>query len=377
VISFIIPTHDRPERLRRTIDALGALPARAGAAADAEVIVIDNASSAPVRLDAALPNGWDVTLIRLDANEAAAGRNLGAAAARHPWLVMLDDDSHPLDLDVLDVLCACPDDVAAVGADIRLPDGRREAGGLPEVFIGCGVAIRREAFLAADGYDPAFHYYAEEYDLAARLLLRGWRIEHDARFRVLHEKEAVGRDMDRIAQRLVRNNGWVAQRYAPAARLDQHVREVIARYARMAVRESASLGYVRGLIELFSTRESQQRTPMSDALFDRFIGSSHVRSTVQADPRLRRARTAYLVEPGKGEPVIRSALREHGVEVIDDAFSADVLVIGTLSPGPMLDAWERAAARGHDAVLPWRTGIPAHGRERGQAARVYRRPAPR
>src|SRR5439155_992295 len=198
---------DRPRQLEQTLAAIGALPAHA-----AEMIVLDNASSIPPTAPARLENGIPVELIFRPANEGAAARNHGALAADRSsqWLVMLDDDSHPLDLRFLDALRQQPSDVLAVAAEVFLapsmpsaPSTRhstlgtphsaphsREAGGLPEVFIGCGVAFRRTAFLKAGGYDPSFGYYAEEYDLAARLLLAGGRVTLDRRFRVLHYKAA-------------------------------------------------------------------------------------------------------------------------------------------------------------------------------------------
>src|SRR6185503_611566 len=114
-------------------------------------------------------------------------------------------------------------------------------------FIGCGVAIRLRSFLAAGGYDPTFDYYAEEYDLAARFILAGYRIVHDRRFRVMHEKVTQGRDFNRIVHRLVRNNAWVAQRYAPIEHREAEINETISRYGRIAVKENAAAGYAAGV----------------------------------------------------------------------------------------------------------------------------------
>ena len=188
-ISYILPTRNRPDALATTLAKLGDLPRpEHELAGGAEVIVVDNASDPSASIPCRLNNGLPIALIRRCTNDGAAARNLAANLARGQWLAMLDDDSHPLDCGHLHALAGVPAEVAAIGADIRLPDGSREAGGLPEVFIGCGVAIRRDAFLDAGGYDPSFHYYAEEYDLCAKLILRGGRIIHDSSFRVLHEK---------------------------------------------------------------------------------------------------------------------------------------------------------------------------------------------
>jgi GT2 family glycosyltransferase len=209
MISYLLPTHDRPKVLCRTLAALGALDADAhDAFGGAEVIVIDNASSPPVQIGATnrLANGLPLRLIRSELNAGAAVRNVGAQAAQGEWIIMLDDDSYPLDAGHLDAFADADADVAAIGAEIRLPSGSREAGGLPEVIVGCGAAIRRNAFLAVGGYDPAFDYYAEEYDLCAKFIIEGWRIVHDQRFKVQHDKTEAGRDMNRILYRLVRNN---------------------------------------------------------------------------------------------------------------------------------------------------------------------------
>jgi GT2 family glycosyltransferase len=244
VIAYVLPTRNRPECLSRTLAALGNLPKH-----DAEVVVVDNAGRPPAQAPKHLANGLPVTLLRRARNEGAAGRNAGVRAAdpASEWIVMLDDDSHPRDLGLLDALHEQPSDVAALCAEIVLPSGRRESGGLPEVPIGCGVAYRRDVFLSmgigADaGYDPGFGFYAEEYDLAARMIRAGHRIVIDHRFIVEHEKTPAGRSMDAILRRLVRNNAWVMARYAPAQQRRAEIGRVISRYARIARKEHATLG---------------------------------------------------------------------------------------------------------------------------------------
>ncbi|MHC5022859.1 MAG: glycosyltransferase family 2 protein [Planctomycetota bacterium] len=171
MISFVLPTRDRPRELRATLAAVAALPANVhDEVGGAEVIVVENASSTPVQLPSSLENGMPLRLLRRPDNEGAAARNVAAESARGDWLLMLDDDSAPLDAGHVQVAREAPSDVAAIGAEILLPDGSHEAGGLPEVFIGCGALIRREAFLDVGGYDPSFEFYVEEYDLCARLI---------------------------------------------------------------------------------------------------------------------------------------------------------------------------------------------------------------
>ena len=353
MIAYVIPTRNRPERLRATLEAIGELP-RHGA----QVVVVDNDSDVPPAVPVVLANGITTEVVFLKENQGAAARNAGVGAADGAceWVVMLDDDSHPMDVGFLGALRDAAGDVAAVGAEIILPrEGRREAGGLPEVFTGCGVAIRPDAFLAAKGYDRGFDYYAEEYDLSAKLLLAGMRVTLDRRFRVAHHKVAAGRDMGRILRRLVRNNGWVMQRYAPESARRKELWETVSRYGRIAHLERAMGGYAHGLAELAATLRGQRRTPMSAEMFDRFTGKAHARESLQRAFGARPFSTAALVNEGKNARHIREAVAELGVRVVDDAVGADRIVIGTLSPGPMLDAWEGLVGRvdPERVIAPW------------------------
>ncbi|MHC4100015.1 MAG: glycosyltransferase family 2 protein [Planctomycetota bacterium] len=352
-----MPTRNRSEALSTTLDALSDLSAHAHErVGGAEVIVVDNESDPPVELPAELANGMPVNVVRQDVNAGAAARNAGAALARGEWLVMLDDDSHPLDVNHLWVIAEAEDDVAAIGAEIRLPEGGREDGGLPEVFVGCGAAVRRDAFLAVKGYDPAFGFYAEEYDLCAKLLLAGWRVVHNLQFRVLHRKVGDGRDMNRILRNLVRNNGWVMHRYAPRERLDRALNMVISRYGRIAKREGALAGFERGRQELEATIDEQPREPMQQQLFDCFTGLTHVRETLQRTPALTEESRVAVVDEGKHAWTVHQALDELELEFVSER-KANALVIGTVSPGPMLDAWERrrggCGGGGPSVIMPW------------------------
>lgn len=355
MITYIIPTRDRPERLLQTLEALALLGDHANFGG-AQVIVVDNASRRTPTVPRALNPGVSVRLIALGQNMGAASRTI-AAMASDPiceWLVMLDDDSAPRDGAFIPLLYKQPSDVAAVSADVFLPRlGSREAGGLPEVFIGCGVAIRRHIYLELGGYDPTFNYYAEEYDLSARILLAGLRTVFEPAFRVDHYKDTLNRDMDLIVSRLVRNNGWVMQRYAPEDRRRAELREIRRRYRRVGQNENATSGFTRGLLELRRTIRAQRRTPMPAPLFDRFTGLYHAREAIGEAHRQRPFKSAALIEEGKNAWAVKEALSELGVR-LTPADTADALVIGTMSPGPMLDAYKRLVAISSTRLIaPW------------------------
>jgi len=342
MISYVIPTRDRPERLKATLRELANLGEHPGGA---EVIIVDNASRERLVLPATLSNGIRVREIHLATNEGAAARNHAVAASdpASAWIVMLDDDSYPANTGFLQRLETQPADVFAVSADIMLggKGAHRESGGLPEVFIGCGVAIRRDVFLRLGGYDPSFGYYVEEYDLAARMLMQGGRVAFDPAFQVVHAKVVGNRSMDLILWRLIRNNGWVAQRYAPEGGRWAEIREARARYRRIAVKENALVGFGNGLRELRRTIRSQVRTPMSQVLWDRFTGVAHARAALRSAWEQAHFASAVMVDPGKNSRQIAQVLTEMGVRLVGEGEDAEVIVIGTLSPGPMLDAYRR------------------------------------
>ena len=374
-VCFVIPTRDRCDDLQRTLDAIGCLPMP-----DAEAFVVDNGSERSALTPGGLDNGVAVRLECLPFNEGAAARNRVIGRTDAEWLVMLDDDSHPVDAGLPAALAGLPDTVGAVSADITVGQAgvpaseagvvRRELGGLPEVFIGCGVAIRRRVFESLGGYDGSFGYYAEEYDLAAKMIRAGYEIRFDPRFRVEHRRSATGRDTDRIVENLVRNNGWVMQRYAPENVRAAQVRETRRRCRFIARKESAMAGYARGLVALRRTLHAQERTPLTPAQFDRFTGMAHARAAIGAAFADSAFRTAAVVDAGKNAWCVRRALVELGVEETGEE-DADALVIGTMSPGPMIDALEKRAASDRRVIAPWVAADELVGRVRaGGAARV-------
>lgn len=375
--AFVLPTHNRFDVLGRTLEALGSLTL---GGYRGWVVVVDNASQSLPRVPRWLDNGLQVILVKASENLGTAARNLGLQAgvqsvdASVEWVIMLDDDSYPLEqsdrpfASVLDGLFGQPDDVAAVSGDVVLPEqGTREWGGLPEVFVGCGVAIRHRAFVEVGGYDASFGYYVEEYDLAAKFLCAGWRVVFEPGFVVAHHKVSTGRDMNRILMRLVRNNSIVMQRYAPESIRQAMLQEIQSRYRAIAEKEDALAGYTKALAELDAVLEAQQRQPMEWALWDRFTGltaaTEAIRHAWDAQPFTRYA----IVEPGKNAWVVKQALeqlrrvieseRSATLESVDP-HAAQVLVVGTMSPGPMLDAGERleneAENTGQRVIVPWR-----------------------
>jgi hypothetical protein len=120
------------------------------------------------------------------------------------------------------------------------------------------------------------------------------------------------------------------------------------------MKEDAACGFARGTAELLQTLNVQPRRKMSQKLFDRFTGLAHVRSALShlcSSVSIRGS--IAIVDEGKNAWAIRQALHGHGVRIVENESDADTLMIGTLSPGPMTDAYERRSEMGQRVMMPW------------------------
>jgi glycosyltransferase involved in cell wall biosynthesis len=121
-VSIVIPTHDRPRLVVRAVAS-----ALAQTIPDVEVLVVDDGSAEPVRLD---HDGRVRVLRQAQPRGPCAARNLAMAAARGCWITFLDDDDE-LEPDMLEVSLAAaresnlPRPVAVLsGIDVVGNDGR-------------------------------------------------------------------------------------------------------------------------------------------------------------------------------------------------------------------------------------------------------------
>ena len=344
-VTAVIPTRSRPQELERTLDDLGRL------VGDGEVVIVDNASAEPVNVPRRLSNGWPVRVLRNEANAGAAARNQAAQVALGRWLLMLDDDSAPTDDRWLVDLGSTQSDVVAIGAEILLPDGRHEVGGLPEVIVGCGALVRTDAFLEAGGYDPSFEYYGEEADLCARLIARGGSVTHSRRLRVLHRRSEIGRDVASIIERLACNDAMVVHRYAPTDAYAEEMRTALSRRRAVAEREQALDAFARGLARFDARRAEEPRTPLDHEGWDRLTGQAFACRSITDLPGARYAVAMPPGPPGKHGERLVAALKDAG-RWCEDVLQADGIVVGTLAPSGAL-----TAARALCATYPER---PVH-----------------
>ncbi len=201
--------------------------------APVEVLVVDNdprGATASALAAAHLPP--IVRTLHPGANLGyTVAANLAAWEARGEWLFFLNPDAVAAN-DCLERLLEAVNgpDVAIVGAQVLLPDGRINAGENPiniagiswsggygrprehghardtAAVSGAALLARREAFLDIGGLCPFFFLYVDDTDLAWRMRLGGQRVRYCPEAVVVHDYE-----FDKGAHKwfyLERNRTW-------------------------------------------------------------------------------------------------------------------------------------------------------------------------
>ena len=181
-----------------------------------EVLVVDNdPGGITARALAADRISPDVRIVHPGANLGYTGAaNLAARQARGEWLFFLNPDAIA-SKDCLERLLEAVDDadVAIVGAQVLLPDGRINAGENPiniagiswsggygctrergpardtAAVSGAALLARRDAFMELGGLCPYFFMYVDDTDLAWRMRLSGRRVRYCPEAVVVHDYE--------------------------------------------------------------------------------------------------------------------------------------------------------------------------------------------
>lgn len=219
-VGVVVITHNRRAEALAAVGRLVALPERP------PVVLVDNASGDGTA-EAVRKRFPDVDVVALPANQGAVGRNIGVARLRTPYIAFCDDDTcwTPGSLAAAaDVLDACPR-VAVVNARIVADPGGRDDPIVPELrdspvprpswlpgpalgsFLAAASVVRRDAFVAAGGFNARLWLGGEEELLASDLLSTGWEIcylEH----LVVHHRASVQRDARHRRRVGLRNTLW-------------------------------------------------------------------------------------------------------------------------------------------------------------------------
>ena len=230
-VTVVVMTRNRCSDLERSL-----------ARHDAPVVVVDNGSTdgTPDMVRSRFPQ---VRLVLLGRNLGAPARDVGVRTAGTPYVAFADDDSWwaPGALErAADVLDAHPRlaVLAArmlVGEDERLdpicvdmagsPLGKDPDLPGPDVlgFLACGAVVRRDAFLAAGGFDDVVFFGGEEERLAADLLGAGWGLAYVDEV-VAHHHPSASRDSGGRQVLIARNSVLTAVMRRPWSVVARRVR---------------------------------------------------------------------------------------------------------------------------------------------------------
>jgi GT2 family glycosyltransferase len=211
-VTTVVMTRDRWPDLEQT------LPRQQG-----PVILVDNGSAdgTPDRVRHRFP---EVEVIELGDNQGSVARNIGVERAGTPYVAFADDDSwwapgaleraaqifddHPR----LAVLAARtlvgpeerPDPICRLMAESPLGGAEDLPGPSVLGFLACGAVVRRDAFLAAGGFDDLIFFMGEEERLALDLTSQGWGLAYVDEV-VAHHHPSASRDSVERQARAARN----------------------------------------------------------------------------------------------------------------------------------------------------------------------------
>jgi glycosyltransferase involved in cell wall biosynthesis len=183
VVSVVVPTYGRPDRLASLIAALEVQDIEE----PFEVIVIDDGSPAATwnelqRLSEASTLGTRLIIDRLAVNAGpAVARNVGWQRAQAPLVAFTDDDCVPTRGWLRNLIGALSDHDVVQGATTPDPDGtwgpfsRSIEETHEEFYPTCNVGYRRSILERLDGFDLAYRNAVDDTDLAIRARKLGAR----------------------------------------------------------------------------------------------------------------------------------------------------------------------------------------------------------
>jgi len=182
-VSVVVPTHGRPEQIRRCVKALGELDYPREAL---QIVVVDDGGPPPDL--AGLVKGPELTLIRQPNQGPAAARNRGAREADGEILAFTDDDCRPRRDWLGHLVPAISADPATMAGGLTtnglvgnvwaqasqelisfLYESFETSRSLRPFFTTNNLAVRRDRYLALGGFHSGFPLpAAEDRDLSER-----------------------------------------------------------------------------------------------------------------------------------------------------------------------------------------------------------------
>jgi len=314
MVSFVISTFNRKTALLKT---LAELHGQGAPTCAWEIIVVDNASNDGTGKTIAgqFPG---VLVLPQSTNRGPVAKNAGLTKARGKFVVFLDDDSFPAPgaVDRMITHFAADPRLGAAVFTVTLPDGSRECSAYPDVFIGCGVGLRKESLDQVGGLPDDFFMQAEEYDLSLRLLDAGWSVKSFGDLHVTHLKTPAARFPARVMRLDVRNNLNLIGRYFPDEWIIPFAHDWISRYRMIASANHCRLAFCGGLADgLVRLTDGSDRRPIRDSTFETFAKINEIEKYLREAAGQIGIRRVLFVDLGKNMFAYWRAAQQAGVEI--------------------------------------------------------------
>lgn len=256
---------------------------------DIEIIGIDNGSTDGTSNFLASQSDWIISL-NLKANLGIEGLNRGFEIARGDYILVLDDDSHPLNINTIDLLINSFDryeNVGVIACKIEAEDGKPfKTWHLPDcnstafcesiAFVGCGFAIRRKQFKKIGWFPGSYFLYQNEIDVAIKIKKMGYKICYDPQCTIIHRSSSVGRAHWRQVFYPTRNTIWLLRQYAPFPMSAYYIFSRLCFGCIRAVESGEYKWYLKALKEAFKYKV--KKSPLNSALHRDFLMLWHQNS---------------------------------------------------------------------------------------------------
>jgi len=284
--AILIASRDRPDELSR---CLASVASQQGA--EAEVIVLDDASARPIDGEALEAGPFPLRLLRSEIRlGVGAGRNWLMREAKGDAFVVLDDDAFFVDDEALlriEAALARYPEAGILALKIRDFRGDTERWLTPHprgagteerlatphrvaYFLGGAHVIRRSVVEACGMYPESYVYGNEELDLAYRAIDRGFAIQFVPDVVVHHIPPAAAGSTgaDEARHRLyhhTRSRLLLAHTHLPAVPAVVYSLGWVGIYGLRALRRREVRAFLRGVRDAWREAKSTPRRPIGPA----------------------------------------------------------------------------------------------------------------
>ncbi len=314
-VSFVISTRNRCSVL---LDTLAQINRCGLEPCEFDIHVVDNASTddTVAKVRDLYPK---VRLLPLEKNLGSVAKNESLLYALGKYIVFLDDDSYPLPGSIARMIrhFEADEKLGALTFTVTLPNGNQECSAYPNVFIGCGVGLRRRALRLVGGLPSDFFMQAEEYDLSLRLLSAGFKVCRADDLHVLHLKTPQARISSRTMRLDVRNNLFLILRRFPKKWVWPYAFDWMQRYWWIAQSKNMGGSYLYGLFDgLLRSIVRPRRDSISEEAFETFAKINEIKQKLQKLRDEHQIKSVLLADLGKNIHAYWRGCRELGIKII-------------------------------------------------------------